>query len=163
MEVGYAVDLLTGGQHLMDGGDDFAAGVAEGHGLDVVPAAGKGVDAEAFPELAQELVGVVATVEVHEDDAGAAGDLPAAEAAAQVLVLQGIADSIPAGLVRFGEVGVVLGVGADEEVFAIKSAHGLLRLAGDDFIDAADLVAHFPTYLEKVSAFLVHWISVKVF
>ena len=152
VEVGDAVDLLAGGQHLMDGGDDFAAGVAEGHGLDVVPAAGKGVHAEAFPELTQELVGVVAAVEVHQDDAGTAGDLPAAKAAAQILVLEGVADGIPAGLVRFGEVGVVLGVGADEEVFAVEGAHGLLRLAGNDFIDAADFVAHFPAYFEKVSA-----------
>ena len=152
MEVGYAVDLLAGGQHLMDGGDDFAAGVAEGHGLDVVPAAGEGVDAEAFPELTQELVGVVAAVEVHQDDAGTARDLPAAEAAAKILVPEGVADGIPAGLVRFGELGVVLGVGADEEVFAVEGAHSLLRLAGDDFVDAADLVAHFPAYFEKVSA-----------
>ena len=91
-------------------------------------------------------------VEIDKNDARTAGNFPAAEAAVQILVLEGIAQGVPERLVRLGELGVVLGVGAQEDVFTIKGAHGLLRLAGDDLIDAADLVAHFPADLEKMSA-----------
>ena len=152
MEVGDAVALVAGGEHLMNGGDHLAAGVAEQDGLDVVPAAGQGVHAESLPELTQNLVGVVAAVEVHENDARSAGNFPAAEAAVKVLVLERVAQRVPVGLVRLGELGVVLGVGAYENVFAVEGAHGLLCLAGDNLIDAADLVAHFPADLEKMSA-----------
>ena len=152
MEVGHAVALVAGGKHLMNGGDDFAAGIAEQHRFDIVPAAGKRIDAEAFPELAQYLIRVVAAVEVHEDDARTAGDFPAAEAAAQILVLQGVTQSVPAGFVRLGELRIFFGIGSDEEVLAVVGVHRLLRLACDDLIDAADFVAHFPADLEKVGA-----------
>ena len=155
VELSDPVAFIAGSKDLMDDGDHFAAGEAEQHRFDVIPSAGQGIHAKALPELAQQLVGIVAAFKIHEDDARPSGNLPATETAAQVPVAERIADSVPAGLVGLGEFRVVPRIRSQKEVLAVKSAHGVLRLAGHDLIDAADLVADFPADFKKVLMYML--------
>ncbi|OPY08051.1 MAG: hypothetical protein A4E67_01070 [Syntrophaceae bacterium PtaB.Bin038] len=130
--------------------DDLAAGVAEHDPLDVVPAAGDGIDAIVLPELEQQLVLVVLLREVHQDDPRLARHLPSAEAAGEILHRRVLPDGEPEGLVGFLELPVVLQVRPQQHVTVPEGPHRGGDLAADGGIDLADLVAGLPAHLEQV-------------
>ncbi len=138
------------------GGNDFAAGVTEQHRLNIIPAAGQRVHAEAFPQPGEELAGIVPFAEIHQDDFGAAGDIPASEAAFQLFIHQRVSQGVPAGLVCFHESRVILQIRADQIILVPKRFHCLQCLAGQNLVYAADLVAYFPADLKQAHAFVVH-------
>ena len=138
------------------GGDDFAAGVAEQYRLNIIPSAGQGIHAEAFPQPGQKLAGIVPFVEIHQNDLGTTGDIPASEATLQLLVHQRVAQGVPAGLVCFHESRVISQIRADQIIIVPERFHCLQRLAGQNLMDAADLVAYFPADFKQAHAFVVH-------
>ena len=135
---------------VVDGLDHLACRVAEHDRLHVVPPPGDRVDAVILPDPEEELVLVVLLPEAHQDRLGFAGDLPAAEAAGDLLDRDRLADTVPALLVRLLEIGVGLEVRAEEEVILSIGAGRLGELARDDGVDPPDLVADLPAHLEEV-------------
>ena len=139
--------------------DHLAGRIAEHDRLHVIPPPGDGVDAVVLPDPEEELVLVVFLPEADEDRLGSAGDLPAAEAAGDLLDGHPLADAVPALLVRFLEIGVGLEVRAEDEVTLAIGLCCLGELACDDGVDPADLVADLPAHLEQAMARLCHRFS----
>ena len=149
VEVGQGRAVGRDVQRLAGGLDHFAAGRTEHDRFHIVPAAGDGVHAVAVPEREQQLALVVTVTVPDQDDFGAAGDVPAAEAAAQVAPVGLLAQLLPAGLVGLFKVGVVAQVGPQKKIIFSKGSQGFQDLAADDGIDAADLVADLPADFEE--------------
>ena len=149
MEMGQGRAIGGDVQCLAGGLDHFAAGRAEHDRFHIVPAAGDGVHTVAVPEREQQLALVIAVTVADQDDLGAAGDVPAPEAAIQVAPVGLLAQFLPAGLVGLFKVGIVAQVGSQKEIVLSKGGQGLQDLAADDGIDAADLVADLPADLKE--------------
>ncbi len=130
--------------------DDDAGGVAEEHGLVVVPAAEERIDLVMLPESGEHgvLLGEEAG-ELDEDRARTTGDLPTADAdrhaeRATALAEVGEALLFLEPLVATGEE-----PRTDRDVVVAEAGDEGLRLRRDDRVDAADLVADFPGDFEE--------------
>ena len=147
-------DLLRGGAEGVDvGGDDLAGGVAEQHGLDVVPLARDRIDVVVFPQFLQNLVlAGKKRGEVDEDRRGFALDLPAAHADADAVAVDALTP-VAEQVGVFLELGIeafVREVGTDQQVAVAEFAGRGLCLGRNDGVDAADLVAHLPAHFEQI-------------
>ncbi|OPY91999.1 MAG: hypothetical protein A4E73_01573 [Syntrophaceae bacterium PtaU1.Bin231] len=146
---------IVGAHHQVVGDlDHLAAGVTEHDRLDIVPAAGNGIDAVVLPDPVEELFLVVLRSGAHEDDPRIARDFPSSAAAGDFLDGGGLPKPGPALLVRLLEIDVRFQVGAEQEVLVPVILCGLAQLACDDRVDAADLVADLPTDFEQIAVTL---------
>ncbi len=150
VELGDGLEPLRLHLEVVDRLDDLAAGVAEHDPLDVVPAARNGVDPVILPELEQELILVELLREVHQDDPRLARDLPAAEAAGQVLDGRVFPDGRPEILLGLLELEVVLQVRPQQDVSVPEGTGRAGDLAADGRVNLAHLVADFPAHFEKI-------------
>ena len=156
VELGYG-RAAYGLEHvLVDGRDDLAAGRGEHDRLDVVPAAGHGVDLVFLPVFVEELVLVVAVAEIDQDDLGLAGDIPVSEAAFQVVRLEDFADGLDDGVAVFLEIRVVAQIRSEKPVILPEVFDGLKGFAADDGVDAAYFIADFPRGLKQRDIAIIH-------
>ena len=152
MKLGNGLCFLRPGQNVVEGLDDFPAGMAEHHRLHVIPSARDGIHSVILPEPEEELVLVVLFPEADQDYPRFAWNLPAPEATGDFLDGNPFPDSIPEGILRFLELEVGFQVRTQQDVAVAVDCHGLAELAGDDRVDPADLVANLPAHFEKIAA-----------
>ena len=131
--------------------DHAPGGVAEQHGLDVVPVALERVDAVVVPQVREDVVLLlVERGEVHQDRARRRGDLPAADAHADARLTTGLHEGFEGAVVLERRI-VVLAEepGTDADVVVAVALDQGLGLAGQHGVDPADLVADLPRDLEE--------------
>jgi len=134
------------------GGDHDACGPAEQHRLDVIPLARDRVHVVRFPEAFEYFVlAGDQRREIDQHHRRLALDFPAADADADAFVVEALAP----GLQQIGVLlelrvdALVREVGTQQDVAVCEFAGDGLRFGRNDGVDAADLVAYFPTYFEQ--------------
>ena len=152
MKLGDGRGFPGAGQDIVEGLDDFPAGIAEHDRFDVIPSAGDGIHSVILPDSEEELVFVVLCPEADQDHPRLARNLPAPKAAGDFLDGDPFPDSFPEGILRFLELEVGFQVRTQQDVPVAVDRHGFAELAGDDRVDPADLVANLPAHFEKIAA-----------
>ena len=146
--------FLRAGQEVVEGFDDFPAGVAEHDRLHVIPPAGDGIHSVILPDPEEELILVVLFPEADEDHPRFAGDLPSPESAGDLLDGDPFADPLPEGVLRLLKLEIGFQVRTEQDVPVAVGRRGLPELTGDHRVDAADLVADLPAHFEEIAVWI---------
>ena len=134
------------------GGDHDACGPSEQHRLDVVPLARDRVHVVRFPEAFEYFVlAGDQRREIDQHHRRLALDFPAADADADAFVVEALAPGLQlvGVLLELRVDALVREVGTQQDVAVCEFAGDGLRFGRNDGVDAADLVAYFPTYFEQ--------------
>ena len=134
-------------------GDDHARGIAEEHGLDVVPLSRERIHVVRLPEFLEYFVFAGdQRSKVHQDHRRLALDLPVSHADPEAVAVYALAPCLQhvGVFLEFGVRPLVLEVGPDEDIAVGEFTGYGLCFGRDDGMDAADLIADLPAHLEKV-------------